>query len=107
MTRDGVTSPLAGPFRVSRAPLPLVPPTLVVTGSAPVFHLSWSWPMPSDASDVVVERSTDGVKFARVSARLTATTTGTDYRAPAGPALLRLHARRPDGRTAVSNVVGI
>ena len=107
MTRDGVTSPLAGPFRVSRAPLPLASPTLVVTGSAPVFQLSWSWPVPSDASDVVVERSTDGVKFARVSARLAATATSTEYRAPAGPAFVRLRARRPDGRTAVSNVVGI
>ena len=107
MTRDGVTSPLAGPFRVSRAPLPLAPPTLVVTGSAPVFQLSWSWPAPSDASDVVVERSTDGVKFARVSPRIAAIATSTEYRAPAGPAFLRLRARRPDGRAAVSNVVGI
>jgi hypothetical protein len=63
--------------------------------------------VPSDASDVVVERSTDGVKFARVSARLAATATSTEYRAPAGPAFVRLRARRPDGRTAVSNVVGI
>lgn len=107
MTRDGVTSPLAGPFPISQPPLPIAAPTLVVSGSRPNLALSWTWPAADDASEVIVERSIDGTSFERVSPRLPASATSTAYRAPAGPAFLRLRARRLDGRTAFSNMVGI
>ena len=106
-TGDATVAELAEPFPVSQPPLPLAAPTLAVSGARPDLTLSWTWPAADDASEVIVERSTDGTSFERVSPRLPASATTTGYRAPAGPAFLRLRARRLDGRTAVSNAVGI
>ncbi len=107
MTRDGVTSALAGPFTVSRQPLPVSAPTLAVTGNRPDLTLSWTWPSPDDATQAVVEWSSDGTHFERVSPPLPPPLGTTGFRAPAGPGFVRLHARRRDGGAAVSNTVEI
>ncbi len=107
MTQDGVVSPLAGPFALSFAPPPLAAPTLAATTTGAEVTLSWTWPTAEDASEVVVERSTDGVRFDRVSPRLNADVATAQVKAGSGPSFFRLRARRLDGRTAFSNVVGI
>jgi hypothetical protein len=107
MTQDGVVSPLAGPFAVALTPPPLAAPTLAATTTGTEVTLSWTWPTAEDASEVVIERSADGIRFDRVSPRLKADVATAQVKAGSGPSSFRLRARRLDGRTAFSNVVEI
>ncbi len=107
ITRDGVVSPLAGPFAIVTPPPPLVAPVLAIAGAAPNLIVSWTWPTPADAVEVIVERSADGTRFERVSARLAPAVSTTLHRAPPGTWRFRLRARSLDGRDAVSNTVEV
>jgi hypothetical protein len=105
LTRDGVTSPLAGPYRVALPPGPLVTPTLTATTSPTTVALAWSWPAAAPSCDVLVERSADGEQFERISPRLGAAIASFTHAPPPGRWFFRLRAMAPDGRQATSNAV--
>jgi len=66
MTRDGIPSRLAGPVTVHTGPLPLVVPGLIVTTAG--GNDTALWASASDATEVALERSTDGgLTFRQVS----------------------------------------
>jgi hypothetical protein len=102
LTRDGVPSPLAGPFGLVMPPAPLPVPTLAAAQAGAQVFFAWTWPAGDRAAlEVALERSLDGVSWQRFSPLFDETTTSYVSTAPnAGPMQYRIVVANSAGRKA-------
>ena len=106
LTADGIPSDLSGPWRIPFTPVPLAAPILSASAVANGLRFQWTWPAAA-RTPVTLERSADGVAWARISAPIgTAHDTFTVPSAGA-PGHYRLNARTGSGQPVLSNVVVI
>jgi hypothetical protein len=104
-TRDGVLSPVAGPWRVHAPPPPLIAPDLSLTGIAPNLVFNWTWPPMAEKHMVRLEHAAEGAPFECLSPPLSVYRTSLAVIQPPGAWRYRLRVRALDGRETLSNEV--